>query len=200
MLVNSITKREFFRIVFGAIATSTLLSSPLVAEACEQVEANKITATIAKARTVIATSDYVIASDLISYMLANFDSGSTHGQEVNTYLTSPEKLGVKGDVLTYEELERLTDGLIPVAVMRELVGKHRVIVCSRVTNFDHFAIKYQKLFSYTLNNGSGRFDMISPTITPSDVANWIVTICLLRPYSLQPYSSEVRFSAKYLRM
>ncbi len=49
--------------------------------------------------------------------------------------------------------------------MWRVAGPTRVII--RTEN------GYHEVSSYTLSNGSGWFDMISPTITPSDVANWI---------------------------
>lgn len=60
--------------------------------------------------------------DLLQFMSKHFDPKTTSAAEVRLLLNDRQQLGIQGDLLTEVELSRLTNGLVPVAVVREFLS------------------------------------------------------------------------------
>jgi hypothetical protein len=164
MLLNRLTKREFFKLVLGAIATGTVCSSPALAAAIEQVEPNPIAEVVLKARRIVAfkqqyqvnMADPALAQwrqendglfdDLIGYAVAHFRAETATIDELRLLLKDRQALGIKGDLLDEAELRRLTEGLVPVAVMRELIAVHHVkFRLQHLPSWPQFVANYRDL-------------------------------------------------------
>lgn len=165
-LLNRLTKREFFRVILGAIAAGTLCTSPAVADALAQVEPNPIAEVVRQARAMLPIQQRLNAaietkrptaalrveqginiSALCQYMAEHFRPNTTATEEIRLLLNNPTALGISSDLLDEAELARLTEGLIPVAVMCELIKRHcvRFHVKSAAPGFEMFARDYQDM-------------------------------------------------------
>jgi hypothetical protein len=170
-LLNRLSRREFFRLVLSAIATGTLCSSPAIAAAIEQVEPNPIAEVVIKARRIVAfnqqkRADMVdpalalwhqenegLFDAMISYVVGHFRAETTNVEEVRLLLTDRQALGIKGDLLDEAELHRLTEGLVPVAVICELLMVHRTeLRPQHIPGWRPFATKYWIPFATTFRD------------------------------------------------
>lgn len=148
-MLNRMTLRQFLALVFAKIQASMLLADPQVADAIEQYPDDKIAIAIRMARSAIAVkgnekAEHDSFEAVFAYMNKSFNPSGASETDVKAVLDNPENL--KRDFLDEEELRRLVEAIVPIAVAREMIRKHRVrLDLKHAPAFDVFADVYGDL-------------------------------------------------------
>jgi hypothetical protein len=137
---NQLSRREFFKILLGAMATGTLLTSPALADALEQISPDspdsKYAVVIKKAKEVAglmkpyednSVSDFRLIGekmqDVFVYIKNNFDFSGSVFQEAHSFLWKGyyKKSGILelDDNAAEKELERLGESLTFLSITNE---------------------------------------------------------------------------------
>jgi hypothetical protein len=142
-----ISRRRFFTGLLAAAASGTLLSSTDLLAAT--LTGDKYSETIRLARRVIDLTPLVDRRDtslssqrmgvLIRHMMDNFAPTCTT-EDIRPIFARTKRF----DALNEDDLRRLVEGVVPVAVMREMVLTHRVpFEPNRTDGWATFVGRYQ---------------------------------------------------------
>lgn len=150
IVADTVVRRGFLQLLVVA-AGGSLITSPFPAEATGINGVERYTIALDKAATVVrmaeaarpagsrfnlATTQITAAiDDLLSYLLASFPQQP----DMTAVRQMIETRRVDFASLSEADLERLSDGLIPLAILRELVRHHNVafdtMACPAYTRF-----------------------------------------------------------------
>lgn len=136
-------RRAFFGTIIKAAASASLLTCPVVAAAMQRPDKYRRTLALADALISARRPQFTTEQDegferVLGYMLEHFDATSVTNAEVAVvFETGPR------DGLDLARLRGLTEGVVPVAVAKELLFTHRIEFRRKnVASFATFAERY----------------------------------------------------------
>lgn len=143
--MNRLTLRQLVKLIMDAIGTRTLVTNEAVADAVEQYPDDPICVSVRKARALLAVRDNETerksrAEMLYSYLNTKFDPALATYSDINNMLCDPHTRNT--DMLNDDELRQLVDGIVPVAILAELIKKHGSAVKSTDIGFRAFCDNY----------------------------------------------------------
>ncbi len=144
-----ITNREYHMVMLDAISTYSLCTSAGVDEVITLGNSDRLTVTLAKARSYLASPSADAFEDLVNHLNVHFDHLLATKENVSLLLDNPSQLSLTGSKLKDGQLKDLVIGLIPIAILRELIKKHKAYTKSAAKSqaFVEFAIHYSDAFS-----------------------------------------------------
>jgi hypothetical protein len=161
-MIMQFSRRGFMGLVLTSAASSTLLSSNAVADALLLApDVNKYATVIRRARELVMLRDVAAqqvagtkqpvweflqqetpfnanADDLLRFMLDNFDPTRCTDDDI-TMVMCGDQVAVLDEV----SLRMLSEGVVPVAVIVEMIRVHELPLSCRMPSFVAFAERYR---------------------------------------------------------
>jgi hypothetical protein len=162
-MIMQFSRRGFMGLVLTSAASSTLLSSNAVADALLLApDVNKYATVIRRARELVMLRDVAAqqvagtkqpvweflqqetpfnanADDLLRFMLDNFDPTRCTDDDI-TMVMCGDQVAVLDEV----SLRMLSEGVVPVAVIVEMIRVHKLpLIAHRMPSFGDFFKRYQ---------------------------------------------------------